>query len=76
MSAPVTTPFGAGVAPAIIDSPDRRRRALVIGAGVGGLATAVRLAHAGYRVTVIEQHEGPGGRAGAFHSMGFAFDRG
>jgi len=75
VSAPVAIPAGAVTAPAILDSTDRRR-ALVIGAGVGGLATAVRLAHAGYRVTVLERHDGPGGRAGAFQSMGFTFDRG
>lgn len=50
--------------------------ALVIGAGIGGLATAVRLAHAGYRVTVLEQHDVPGGRAGVWKSQGFTFDTG
>ncbi|MDH4349132.1 MAG: FAD-dependent oxidoreductase, partial [Gemmatimonadota bacterium] len=75
MSAPVKA-GGRVEAPAVIGSLGSRRRAIVIGAGVGGLATAVRLAHAGYRVTVLEQHEGPGGRAGAFESMGFTFDRG
>lgn len=50
--------------------------AIVIGAGIGGLATAVRLAHAGFRVTVLEQHAGPGGRAGVWRSEGFTFDTG
>ena len=54
----------------------RGRRVLVIGAGIGGLATAVRLAHAGYRVTVVERHDVPGGRAGVWHSQGFTFDTG
>lgn len=53
-----------------------RASALVIGAGIGGLATAVRLAHAGYAVTVVEQHPGPGGRAGVWKSEGFTFDTG
>ena len=48
----------------------------MIGAGIGGLATAVRLAHAGYRVTVLEQHSIPGGRAGLWQSEGFTFDTG
>ena len=44
--------------------------------GIGGLATAVRLAHAGWDVTVLEQHERPGGRAGRWESEGFTFDTG
>lgn len=53
-----------------------RKHVVVIGAGVGGLASAVRLAAAGYRVTVVERHEGPGGRAGTWRSEGFTFDTG
>ena len=49
---------------------------LVIGAGIGGLAAAVRLAHAGYAVTVVERHDAPGGRAGVWRSEGFTFDTG
>jgi phytoene desaturase len=52
------------------------RRVTVIGAGIGGLAAALRLARAGYRVTVLERHEGPGGRAGVWRSEGFTFDTG
>ena len=48
-------------------SPDSTvlRRAVVIGAGMGGLATAIRLAAGGCRVTVVEAAEGPGGKARA-----------
>jgi NAD(P)-dependent dehydrogenase (short-subunit alcohol dehydrogenase family) len=35
---------------------------VVIGAGLGGLAAALRLAHAGARVTVVERHAAPGGK--------------
>jgi phytoene desaturase len=35
---------------------------VVIGAGVGGMAAALRLAHAGHRVTVLEQNESVGGK--------------
>lgn len=38
------------------------RRVAVIGAGMGGLCAAVRLAHAGCAVTVIEAAQGPGGK--------------
>ncbi len=57
-------------------SNSREGTAIVIGAGIGGLATAVRLAHAGFRVTVLEQHAEPGGRAGVWRSEGFTFDTG
>jgi phytoene desaturase len=67
-------PGAASPSPATADR--RETTALVLGAGLGGLATAVRLAHAGYRVTVVEQHEVPGGRAGVWHSEGFTFDTG
>jgi phytoene desaturase len=50
--------------------------ALVIGAGIGGLATAARLARAGYRVRVLEKEPRPGGRAGVIEEQGFRFDTG
>ncbi len=37
---------------------------LIIGAGVGGIATAARLAQKGFEVTVIEKNDQPGGRCG------------
>ncbi|WP_241759291.1 phytoene desaturase family protein [Pyxidicoccus parkwayensis] len=52
------------------------RHALVIGSGFGGLAAAVRLAARGWRVTVLERRDGPGGRANAFLQDGFTFDAG
>jgi phytoene desaturase len=66
------------VPPAIRDRsrPGTTRRAVVIGAGLGGLAAAARLAHAGYQVTVVERHGVPGGRAGLWESEGFRFDTG
>ena len=54
----------------------RTRHVLVIGAGLGGLAAAVRLRHRGYRVTVLERHQHPGGRCGVWESEGFRFDTG
>ncbi len=51
-------------------------RAVVIGAGFGGLAAAVRLRAMGYQVTVLEALPDPGGRARVFHQDGFTFDAG
>ncbi len=55
---------------------DHQPHALVIGSGFGGLAAAVRLGAKGYRVTVLEQLDAPGGRACVFRQDGFTFDAG
>lgn len=55
---------------------DRRPHAVVIGAGFGGLAAAVRLLARGYRVTVLDRLDVPGGRAAVFRQDGFSFDAG
>ncbi len=49
---------------------------VVIGAGVGGLATAVRLAGAGHRVTVYERSGDVGGKLAGHERDGFRFDTG
>ncbi len=53
----------ASASPGALGALQSARRAVVVGAGLGGLATAARLAHAGYRVTLLERHAVPGGRA-------------
>jgi phytoene desaturase len=53
-----------------------RPHAIVIGSGFGGLAAAVRLGARGYRVTVLEKLDAPGGRAYVFRQDGFVFDAG
>ena len=50
--------------------------AIVIGSGFGGLAAAVRLGARGYRVTVLEKLDAPGGRAYVYRQDGFTFDAG
>lgn len=50
--------------------------AVVIGSGFGGLAAAVRLGARGWRVTVLEQLDAPGGRAYVYKQDGFTFDAG
>jgi C-3',4' desaturase CrtD len=51
-------------------------RVLVIGAGIGGLTTAVELAKFGLDVTVLEAHVEPGGCAATFFHKGYRFDAG
>lgn len=48
----------------------------VIGAGLGGLSAAIRLAHKGFEVTVYEQNTVPGGKARSISADGFRFDTG
>lgn len=52
------------------------KQAVVIGAGIGGIAAAIRLAKKGYRVQVFESTSGPGGKLSQFEKDGFRFDRG
>ncbi len=59
--------------------PARHRvapHAVIIGSGFGGLAAAVRLGARGYRTTVLEQLDAPGGRAYVYRQDGFTFDAG
>jgi len=49
---------------------------LIIGAGVGGLAAAARLARHGYAVTVVEKNARPGGRCDQLVRNGHRFDIG
>lgn len=58
------------------DINDPRPHAVVIGAGFGGLAAAVRLGAKGYAVTVVDKLDGPGGRGYVFKQNGFTFDAG
>jgi phytoene desaturase len=55
---------------------DPRPHAVVIGSGFGGLAAAVRLGARGYRVTVLEKLDAPGGRAYVYRQDGYTFDAG
>jgi phytoene desaturase len=52
------------------------RRVIIVGAGMGGLTAALRLAHRGFAVRVVEARDGPGGLASGFTQDGLAFDAG
>jgi phytoene desaturase len=69
----ITTPHGSTRA---LGGRDDRPHAIVIGSGFGGLAAAVRLGAKGYRVTVLERRDQPGGRAYVYRQNGFVFDGG
>lgn len=52
------------------------KKAIVIGAGVAGLAAAIRLQVMGFDVTVFEKNDYPGGKLSHFESGGYQFDAG
>ncbi|MEO5950012.1 MAG: phytoene desaturase family protein [Candidatus Saccharimonadales bacterium] len=52
------------------------QKVIIIGAGIGGIATANLLAKAGYDVAIYEKNSQPGGRAGKMIVDGFTFDTG
>jgi phytoene desaturase len=52
------------------------KKALIIGSGLGGLSTALRLTTQGYEVEIIEKHNTPGGRLNILEKDGFKFDMG
>ncbi|WP_430868031.1 phytoene desaturase family protein [Demequina aurantiaca] len=56
--------------------PSKPLRVVVIGGGIGGLATAALLARGGAEVTLVEQNAQLGGRAGRLEVDGFTFDTG
>jgi phytoene desaturase len=52
------------------------QHAIVIGSGFAGMSAASFLARDGWKVTVIEKHDQPGGRARQLKADGFTFDMG
>lgn len=55
---------------------NKKESVIIIGAGIGGLASACMLAKKGYDVTIVEKNESVGGRARVFEQDGFIFDMG
>ncbi len=51
-------------------------KVIIVGAGIGGIATAARLARHGCQVTVLEKCEIPGGRCSQMSVDGYTFDTG
>ncbi|MFN8455547.1 MAG: FAD-dependent oxidoreductase [Anaerolineae bacterium] len=49
---------------------------VIIGAGIGGLSTAVRLAAAGRKVLVLEQNNAVGGKMAQLQRDGYRWDTG
>ncbi|MBC8112526.1 MAG: phytoene desaturase [Verrucomicrobia bacterium] len=52
------------------------RKAIVIGAGIAGIASAIRLANKGFEVSVLEANVYPGGKLSEFAIQGYRFDAG
>ncbi|MCX8011204.1 MAG: phytoene desaturase family protein [Ignavibacteria bacterium] len=54
----------------------KRKNVAIIGAGLGGLSAAIRLAHSGFNVDVFEKNSNAGGKANQIYQNGFRFDTG
>ena len=52
------------------------KKIAVIGSGIGGLASALRLSRHGYDVTVYESSDDVGGKISEIKSNGYRFDKG
>ncbi|BCG49784.1 phytoene desaturase (plasmid) [Candidatus Profftella armatura (Diaphorina cf. continua)] len=52
------------------------KKAIIIGAGIGGIALAIRLQTAGISTIILEKRDKPGGRAYVYKQDGFTFDAG
>lgn len=52
------------------------KKVLIIGSGMGGLATALRLAYQGFKVTILEKQARPGGRSNIIEEQGYRVDTG
>ncbi len=53
-----------------------KKEAVVIGSGLAGLASGIRLQNAGFQVNLFEKRDKAGGRAYVYHDKGFTFDAG
>lgn len=53
-----------------------KKKVIVVGAGVAGLASAIRLQHAGYHVEIYEMGPLPGGKMNRIERDGYTFDLG
>ena len=53
-----------------------KKKALVVGSGFGGIASALRLRRLGFQVTILEKLDQIGGRARVFKKAGYTFDAG
>ncbi|TWR26481.1 phytoene desaturase [Mucilaginibacter pallidiroseus] len=53
-----------------------KQKALIVGAGIAGIATAIRLAVKGYDVEVFEANAYPGGKLSEIETNGYRFDAG
>jgi phytoene dehydrogenase-like protein len=51
-----------------------KKKATIIGAGIGGIATAIYLSKNGYIVDIYEKNSSPGGRCGQLVREGHRFD--
>ncbi|MBM01173.1 MAG: hypothetical protein CL762_00415 [Chloroflexi bacterium] len=60
----------------MVNKSNNKNKVIIIGAGLGGICTALRLSKIGYKVSIIEKNESLGGKITSFSSKGYKFDQG
>ena len=60
----------------IMTARAKSKRVVVIGAGLGGMSTAIMLARNGFQVTILEKNAQIGGKLNQLKTQGFSFDLG
>ena len=55
---------------------EKKKKVVIIGAGIGGLSTAAILSFSGFDVTILEKNNHIGGKASLLVKDGFSFDMG
>ena len=53
-----------------------KKKAIIVGSGIGGIATSIRMANKGMDVTVFEKDERPGGKLNLVELGDYRFDLG
>jgi len=59
-----------------MSSPEKGKRVVVIGAGLGGMSAAIMLARSGFHVAILEKNAHVGGKLNQLQTKGFSFDLG
>ena len=76
MNDPSTEEMTRNLRPRALSDAEVKNQVIVVGGGLGGLATACTLAARGYAVVLCDKNSWTGGKAAVYEEGGFRFDMG